>query len=276
VTGEIRDCDFVNNENSDNGMIYWNRTGYTGTKVLYNCRFYGKISTACIFGDGLTLYNCIITNNINATGGTPFFKDSTFYNCIISDNRQIKSSNKSQADNFPHLLNCKLYNCTFRVTEFSRLNPQKPATGNEIQGCVLVNTVVDAIDGYGTSTGSWFLGPCGNLYATNSCLPEAYVLSNALKGASNNIYYGPERACKKTGLITEGDKQHQLAKGSVCIDSGWDGKSENNPAGFAYLKSSDANEFYGIDYFGSKRISGKAVDIGASERAIPGFTIRVR
>jgi hypothetical protein len=151
---------------------------------------------------------------------------------------------------------------------------KRPVGSNEISGCVLVNTVFDVFDEYGTP--SWSLGPCGNLYATNSCLPEVFVLSNALKGASNNIYYGPESQCKKTGLITEGDKQYQLAKGSVCIDSGWDGKSENNPAGFAYLKTSDANEFYGIDYFGSKRISGKAVDIGASERAIPGFTIRVR
>jgi hypothetical protein len=65
VTGEIRDCDFVNNESSsDNGMIYVTdrRDGKTLTKVLYNCRFYGKTGTACILGDGLTLYNCIITN----------------------------------------------------------------------------------------------------------------------------------------------------------------------------------------------------------------------
>jgi hypothetical protein len=204
----------------------------------------------------------------------PFFSSSTLYNCILSNNRVAKPT--QQLNYGVHLVDCKLYNCTFRLTENSRDASNRDVQGNEIKNCVLVNTVFEAIDGYGINAKKSGLGDCGNLYATNSCLPEVFVLSNALKGASNNIYYGPESQCKKTGLITEGDKQHQLAKGSVCIDSGWDGKSENNPAGFAYLKSSDANEFYGIDYFGRKRISGKAVDIGASERAIPGFTIRVR
>ena len=267
VTGEIRDCDFSNNL-SPQTLIY------QGTKEFYNCRFYG--TTPSKFGDGYTLYNCIVTNCVYAMDQTmpPLFSNSKFYNCILSNNRVGKPQYKLQYAN--HLNGCTLYNCTFVLTSFSRPDPNKTVQSNEIKNCVLINTVFEAIDGYGINAKKSGLGDCGNLYATNSCLPEVFVLSNALKGASNNIYYGAESECKKTGLITEGDKQHQLNKGSVCIDSGWDGKSEDNPAGFAYLKSSDANEFYGIDYFGSKRISGKAVDIGASERAIPGFTIRVR